>query len=171
MGKSRKKVQIIVLLVLIALGAYAIVTQVFGSDGKPKVGSTAPDFDLLGLDGKAHTLKEYEGKAMVINFWGTWCKPCVKEMPALQSQWEKWKDKGVVILGINAGEDEMAVSNFAKQVNVNFPIVLDTEKSAVSSYGISPLPTTFFVFPNGKVKDIHTGQLDLATLDKQIEDW
>ncbi|BFH61747.1 thiol-disulfide oxidoreductase ResA [Paenibacillus azoreducens] len=170
MGKSRKKVQIIILLLIVFLGGYAIVSQVWGSGGKPTEGSKAPAFDLLGLDGKAHQLDEYKGKAIVLNFWGTWCGPCVKEMPALQAQWEKWKDKGVVVIGINAGEDKLAVENFVNNMQVDFPVLLDPNKESIVAYGISPLPTTFFVSKNGKINKIHLGQLDLATLDKQIEE-
>lgn len=169
LGKSRKKVQIVILLIIVLLGGYAIISNVYGSGGKPVVGDKTPSFNLLGLDGEVHNLSEYKGKAMVINFWGTWCKPCVKEMPALQQQSEKWKDKGVVVIGINAGEDVMSVENFAKQANINFQILLDPNKEAVQRYGISPLPTTLFVAPNGKIKEIHLGELDLGTLDYEIE--
>ncbi|WP_339324291.1 thiol-disulfide oxidoreductase ResA [Paenibacillus sp. FSL W8-0194] len=171
MGNSKKKLmQIVILLLIVIVGGYAIVTQVSGSGGKPTEGSKAPGFQLLGLDGKTHTLDEYKGKAIVLNFWGTWCEPCVKEMPALQAQWEKWKDKGVVVVGINAGEDKMAVENFVNNVNVDFPVLLDPDKDSIASYGISPLPTTFFVSKSGRINKIHLGQLDLATLDKQIEE-
>lgn len=169
MGKSRKKIQIIILLVIVMLGGYAIASNVMGSNGKPEIGKKAPNFNLLGLDGNVHKLDDFKGKALVINFWGTWCKPCVKEMPALQAQSEKWKDKGVVVIGINAGEDRMSVENFVKQVDVSFPVFLDPNKEAVQNYGISPLPITFFVSADGIVNNIHTGQLDLSTLDTQIE--
>ncbi|HEY2492603.1 MAG TPA: thiol-disulfide oxidoreductase ResA [Paenibacillus sp.] len=169
MGKSRRKIQVIILLVIVILGGYAIVSNVSGSNGKPDIGKKVPDFNLLGLDGTVHNLDEYKDKALVINFWGTWCEPCVKEMPALQAQYEKWKDKDVVVIGINAGEDRMSVENFVKQVNVSFPVLLDPNKEAVQNYGISPLPTTLFVSANGKVNNIHIGQLDLSTLDTQIE--
>lgn len=125
-------------------------------------------FELLGLDGQVHTSDEYKGKAMVINFWGTWCEPCVKEMPALQAQADKWKDQGVQFVGINVGEDQMTVDNFVRQVGVTFPIMLDREKNSVRDFGISPMPTTFFVSDTGKISTIHIGQLDLDTLDAQI---
>ncbi len=154
---------------IVFLGGYAIISNVYGSGGKPEVGDKAPSFNLLGLDSSVHNLDEYKGKAMVINFWGTWCKPCVKEMPALQAQSEKWKDKDVVVIGINAGEDVMSVDNFVKQANISFPILLDPNKEAIQSYGISPLPTTLFVASNGRIKKIHLGELDLGTLDYEIE--
>ncbi|WP_438351307.1 redoxin domain-containing protein [Paenibacillus sp. FA6] len=169
MGKSRKKVQVVILLLIFILGGYAIISNVYGSGGKPEVGNSTPSFNLLGLDGKVHNLDEYKGNAMVINFWGTWCKPCVKEMPALQSQSEKWKDKNVVVIGINAGEDLMSVENFVKQANISFPILLDPNREAVRSYGISPLPTTLFVSSDGIIRNIHSGELDLGTLDYEIE--
>ncbi|MCL6602433.1 MAG: thiol-disulfide oxidoreductase ResA [Paenibacillus sp.] len=168
MGKARRPVQIVILLLVVILGGYAIGSSFFRGDGTPKEGSKAPSFELLGLDGQNHTLDEYKGKAVVLNFWGSWCVPCVKEMPALQTQWEKWRDQGVVVVGINVGEDQMTVENFVKQVGINFPIVMDPDRIAVRSYGISPMPTTFFINPKGKIDTIHIGQLDLTTLDDVI---
>ncbi|KWX86319.1 alkyl hydroperoxide reductase [Paenibacillus riograndensis] len=168
MGRARKPVQIIILFVIILLGGYAISSSVFGGDGKPSEGGKAASLELLGLDGLTHMLDEYTGQSVVLNFWGSWCAPCVKEMPALQAQWEKWKEQGVVVVGINVGEDQMTVENFVKQVDINFPVVMDTGRDAVRSYGVSPLPTTFFINTKGRVDSIHIGQLDLSTLDDQI---
>lgn len=168
MGKARKPIQIVILFLIVLVGGYAIGSSVFSGGGVPEEGSNAPSFELLGLDGKTHTLEEYEGKAVVLNFWGSWCAPCVKEMPALQTQWEKWKDQDVVIVGVNVGEDQMTVENFVKQVAIDFPIVMDPGRNAVRSYGISPLPTTFFINAKGKVDSIHIGQLDLNSLDSEI---
>ncbi|MNT94412.1 Thiol-disulfide oxidoreductase ResA [compost metagenome] len=69
---------------------------------------------------------------------------------------------------MNVGEDRMTVENFVKQVDIDFPVVMDTGRDAVRSYGVSPLPTTFFINTNGKVDSIHIGQLDLDSLDGQI---
>ncbi|MCV4230156.1 redoxin domain-containing protein [Virgibacillus sp. LDC1] len=169
MGKSKKSVQIVILLAIILVGVYAVATVVFGSDEVPKVGQKAADFELLGMDGGVHTMSEYEGKARVINFWGTYCPPCVREMPALQAQWEKWNSQGVEIIGINVGENKMTVENFVAQTGVKFPILMDPKRNAVASFGVGPMPTTFFVTASGKIDHIRIGELDLNTLDKQIE--
>lgn len=169
MGKSKKSVQIVILLAIVLIGVYAVATVVFGSDEVPKVGEKAADFELLGMEGNVHTMSEYEGKARVINFWGTYCPPCVREMPALQAQWEKWKDQGVEIIGINVGENQMTVENFVAQTGVKFPILMDPKRDAVASFGVGPMPTTFFVTKSGKIDHIRIGELDLDTLDKQIE--
>jgi len=169
MGKSKKSIQIVILLAIVLIGVYAVATVVFGSDEVPKVGEKAANFELLGMDGNVHTMSEYEGKARVINFWGTYCPPCVREMPALQAQWEKWKEQGVEIVGINVGENKMTVENFVAQTGVKFPILMDPDRDAVASYGVGPMPTTFFVTASGKIHHIRIGELDLDTLDKQIE--
>lgn len=168
MGKARKPVQIIILIVIVLLGGYAVGTSAFGGSGKAEEGGRAPAFELLGLDGKTHTLADYKGQTVVLNFWGSWCAPCVKEMPALQEQWKKWESQGVVVVGVNVGEDQMTVRNFAESVGVEFPILMDPDREAVHSYGISPLPTTIFIDPKGRIETIHIGQLDLSTLNAQI---
>ncbi|WP_106768010.1 redoxin domain-containing protein [Paenibacillus faecalis] len=169
MVKYRKTIQITILLAIVVLGAYAITTVVMGNDSVPKVGDKAPDFQLLGLDGEVHTLKNYDGKSKVINFWGTYCPPCVREMPALQAQWEKWRSKGVEVIGVNVGEDKMIVEDFVKQTGVEFPILMDPERDAVSDYKVSAMPATYFVSAKGEIVNITIGELDLSTLDKQIE--
>ncbi|WP_334077101.1 peroxiredoxin family protein [Paenibacillus sanfengchensis] len=170
MGKARRPVQIIILVFIVILGGYAISSAVFGGEsGKPELGDKPPAVKLLGLDGKVHTLEEYKGKAVVLNFWATWCTYCVNEMPALQAQWEKWRDQGVVVLGINTGEDEMTVRNFTEQLGIDFPVLHDFENDAVRNYGVVPMPTTFFVNKKGRIASIHEGELNLETLDDQIK--
>lgn len=170
MGKARRPVQIVILFLIVILGGYAISSAVFGGErGKPTPGEKPPAIKLLGLDGNVHTLDDYKGKAIVVNFWATWCTYCVNEMPALQTQWEKWRDQGVVVLGINTGEDKMTVRNFTQQLGIDFPVLYDFDNEAVQDYGVVPMPTTFFVDKKGKIASIHEGELDLTTLDNQIK--
>ncbi|MDG0789706.1 redoxin domain-containing protein [Cohnella ginsengisoli] len=93
-----------------------------------KPGSEAPAFELLGLDGQAHSLESYRGKPLVINFWGTFCPPCRNEMPALQAQYDKWKDQGVQLVGINLSEDRVSVGSFLRSYDIHFPVLLDKNK-------------------------------------------
>ncbi len=170
MGKARRPIQIVILIFIVILGAYAIGSAVSGGgSGKPQTGDRPPAIKLLGMDGDVHTLEEYKGKAVVINFWATWCTYCVNEMPALQAQWKKWSDQGVVVLGINTGEDKMTVTNFIQQLGIDFPVLYDFDNEAVQDYGVVPMPTTYFVDKKGKIASIHEGELNLATLDDQIK--
>ncbi|TGU42384.1 redoxin domain-containing protein, partial [Mesorhizobium sp. M00.F.Ca.ET.186.01.1.1] len=84
-----------------------------------KVGGDAPNFSLEQLNGPELALDDLKGKGVVLNFWGTWCEPCKKEMPALQEQYNKFKDKGLVVVGVNIGEAPVAVEPFVKQFGVD----------------------------------------------------
>ncbi|GJM68181.1 hypothetical protein HMSSN036_03970 [Paenibacillus macerans] len=169
MGKARRPIQIVILMLIVILGGYAISNAVFGDDsGKPVVGEKPPAFKLLGLDGNVHTLGDYKGKAVVINFWATWCTYCVKEMPALQTQWEKWKDQDVVILGINTGEDKMTVENFVKQTGADFLFYSTATTRRCAIMGSCRCRRRFLWTKKGKIASIHQGELNLDTLDDQI---
>ncbi|WP_150270980.1 redoxin domain-containing protein [Paenibacillus tepidiphilus] len=168
MGTAKKPLQVVILVLLLVLGGYAIASSAFGGAGPAREGVKAPGFKLYGLDGTLHTLEDYKDKAVVLNFWGSWCAPCVKEMPVLQAGWEKYRERGVAVVGVNVAEDRATVENFVKQVGIDFPVIMDKDRDAVQSYGVSPLPTTFFINKNGKVANIHIGQLDANVLDTQI---
>lgn len=169
MGKSKRTIQIVILLAVVILGGYAIGSALFTSSDKPEVGGKPPAFNLVGLDGKVHKLEDYKGKGLVLNFWGSWCEPCVKEMPLLQQEWGVWKDKNVEIIGINVGEDQLTVNNFIKQFGVEFPIMLDKDKQTTKKYKIGPMPTTYFINSQGKIMNITVGMLNKKTLEKQLE--
>lgn len=168
MGKRNKVVQIAILAVILIIGGFAIVPSLLQSNEVPVVGSSVPNIKLQELNGDIQYLSDYKGSIMVLNFWGTWCEPCKREMPAMQSAWEKWKDKGVYIVGINYGEDALVVSNFIEKMGVEFPMWLDSKKTAAKAFGIRPLPTTFFVQPDGKVHAIKQGEVTAEELDAYL---
>ncbi|SCW27642.1 Peroxiredoxin [Paenibacillus tianmuensis] len=168
MGKHRRWVQISIFAVIIVIGALTLASNLFGSDKKPTQGSEAPDFKLLSLDGATRKLSDYRGKVVVVNFWGTFCEPCRNEMPALERQRAKWKDKNVEILGLNLDEPRVAVENFVSQYKVTFPILLDKNEETRKRYGVSQYPTTYFIGPEGKVDVIRIGEMDEAYIEKTI---
>ena len=111
----------------------------------------APEFSLEDVDGKRHDLKMYRGKIVIVNFWATWCPPCRFELPAMEKVWERLKDKGVVILGINVGEDEDTIFTFTADYPVSFPLLLDRDSSVTQKYPVIGLPTTYVINPSGKL--------------------
>ncbi len=169
MGKRNKTTQIIILVVILVLGGFA-VSSAFKKPEVPKEGSTIPDLPLQQLNGSVVKLGDYKGKALVLNFWGSWCEPCEREMPTLQKAADEWKAKNVEIVGINYGEDPLVVQNYMKKVNVHFTMLLDQKKKVTEAFGIRPLPTTFFVKPDGKVHAIHIGELTQSQLDKYLQE-
>jgi len=112
----------------------------------------APDFTLKDLKGKDVTLSSLKGKLVFLNFWATWCPPCRAEMPSMQTLYEKYEDKGLVILAVNLREDKKTVEKFLKKNGYTFPVVLDSEGAVGGGmYGVSGIPTTYFIGSDGYI--------------------
>lgn len=111
----------------------------------------APGFALPDLDGKPHTLADYRGKVVVLNFWATWCPPCRYEMPSMERAWEKVRDQGIVFIAVNVGEDSDTVFTFLADYPVEFPLLLDEQAKVVKQYPVTGLPTTYVVDPQGRI--------------------
>jgi peroxiredoxin len=113
----------------------------------------APDFTLKDLSGKSHSLSDYRGKVVLVNFWATWCPPCRKELPSMQRAWEQLRKDNVELLAIDVGEDEETVFVFTGEMSVEpgFPILLDTEGKVSSAWPVRGLPTTFVVDRKGRI--------------------
>ena len=135
-------------------------------------GKDAPDFDLRVLDGKGKTMKlsDLRGKAVLVNFWATWCGPCKIEMPWLVDLQEKYGPEGFVILGVAMDDSgDKAISDFAKEMKVNYPVLLGTESVGQLYGGVEGLPTSFFVDRAGKVVDRQFGLVSESTLVDDIK--
>ena len=117
-----------------------------------RVGGPAPDFRLENLDGKSISLSDFQGKPVLINFWATWCRPCVSEMPYIQQVHEGWSKRGLVVLAINIGESPSEVKKFLQTHNLSLPVLLDTEENAARKYNITGIPTTFFIDSDGIIQ-------------------
>lgn len=170
MGRHRKLVQYVIFAFVLLIGGYAIGNSLFTTSTVLKKGDKPPVFKLAGLDNQVHEWKDYEGKPLILNFWGTFCPPCRNEMPALQKQYEKWKGQGLELVGINLSEDRLTVESFIRQVGVDFPILLDKDKKTEKSYGLKQYPTTFFITAKGKIQEVVIGGLlSEDEIEKRVE--
>jgi len=131
-------------------------------------GDKAPDFSLIGLDGKEHRLSDYKGKAVLVNFWGTFCPPCKEEMPAMQRQYEKTNRDSIEFLAVNLAESPITVQNFISQNKITFPVLLDDKEEIRKKYGVINYPTTFFVGPDGKIASIKVGMMSEEFIEQTI---
>ncbi len=113
----------------------------------------ASDFSLVDVDGKQHRLSDYRGKVVAVNFWATWCPPCLREMPSMQRLWDKLKETDFVILAIDVGEDDETVFSFtvALDTPLEFPLLLDREGTIVTQWPVLGLPTTFIIDKQGRM--------------------
>ena len=129
----------------------------------------APDFSLLALDGSTYTLGDLQGKWVVVNFWATWCVPCVEEMPDLQTIADIYYGD-VVVLGVNMRESEQQISRFITAQNINFPILLAPPDAVLIDYNVIGLPQTFIVTPAGEIVYRSFGPLVLEEFQQIIDD-
>ncbi|WP_409289044.1 thiol-disulfide oxidoreductase ResA [Peribacillus sp. SCS-37] len=164
--KQRLAMRAVILFILAAALVYALYANLTRADiDKVKLNSEAPNFVLEDMNGNKHKLSDYKGQGVVLNFWGTWCKPCEKEMPYMDSQYAKFKDKGVQILAVNVGESSYAVEHFADKYGLDFPIMIDKKSEVQNAYRVDPLPVTFLIDKEGKVIDQMTGSLTEAEIE------
>ena len=129
----------------------------------------AIDFTLKDQYGNTHTLSDYKGKTVFLNFWATWCSPCRAEMPDIQKLYEEFQQEDVVILGVaapNLGREksEVGIKGFLEENGYTYPVVMDTEAEAFQAYGINSFPTTFMIDKDGNVFGYIPGQLSEETM-------
>lgn len=126
----------------------------WAGDLKPYSGTALPDFTLADLQGKQHRLSSLKGKVVMVNFWATYCTPCIKEMPSMQRLADKFKGQPFQILAIDMAEQRSDIDAFFKRfkINVNFPILLDTEGEVVEAWMVSAVPTTFIIDQQGTIR-------------------
>jgi cytochrome c biogenesis protein CcmG/thiol:disulfide interchange protein DsbE len=125
----------------------------------PQVGFTAPGFTLDSLAGQPIALSDLRGKVVVLNLWASWCPPCRAEMPALNAVYQKFRDQGLIVLGVNTTfqDDETSARASIRDWGVTFPIVFDRDGATSRQYRVQAMPTTFFIGRDGVIRDIVFG--------------
>jgi cytochrome c biogenesis protein CcmG, thiol:disulfide interchange protein DsbE len=142
------------------------VTSELSRGGTP----TAPAFTLERLAGKGKlSIESLRGKAVVLNFWASWCGPCKDETPLLQEAWGRWQDKDVVFVGVDVKDFRGDAEDFLARYGVTYPNVHDGKGSTVGRYGVKAFPETYFVNAEGKVVYRIAGAVqDAEELDEAI---
>jgi thiol-disulfide isomerase/thioredoxin len=114
--------------------------------------SSAATFDLPDVKGQQHSVDEYRGQVVLVNFWASWCPPCIKEMPGLEHLKQKLNDRPFEILAVNVGEQKYRVWKFVKLISFGLPVLLDTRKETFNAWGASVLPTSFLLDKQGRIR-------------------
>ena len=120
-------------------------------------GKAAADFKLSAMDGKEFSLSALRGKVVLIDFWATWCAPCRKDLPALEKIYADFRDRGLVMIGMNVGEGQDTVSKFIQQTKLSYPIILAGDMNVLESYSVTAFPTLVLVDRDGKIVLYHVG--------------
>ena len=131
-----------------------------GLDVKAEEGALAPDFLLGRLDGSELRLSDLRGQPVVLNFWATWCAPCRKEIPQFVDASERFREQGLVVVGVNLQEGKSIVRPYADDFGMDFPIVIDVDGEVGDAYRLLGLPVTYFIDRDGIVRSVFTGPFE-----------
>lgn len=149
------------------------IKQLFSTRELERIPAGAPDLTITTIEGKQFTLKELSGlnRLVVVNFWASWCGPCIEEMPYFEKMHKAYQDKGVAFLGIATKDSASAVRRFVAQKEITYEIALDDQDRITGAFGgVTVLPTTIFVDRGNNIVKIHRGYLAQQWLEKNVKD-
>jgi len=138
--------------------------------GTEKEWGNAPDFTLPELEGNSLTLSDFKGKVIILNFWATWCPPCRREIPDFVELYENYKDKGLLIIGVNLdGGDRSSVKQFSEKYKINYSVVLGNVNVTEDYGGIRAIPTTFIIDREGNIREKYIGYQPGTTFENAVK--
>jgi peroxiredoxin len=161
---------IVVVAAIVGLVACSPAPPVKTAVRKDSTRKRAPDFALKDANGKLVHLADYRGKVVLLDFWATWCGPCVIEIPWFTEFQRKYKDRGFEVVGVSMDEDGWkAITPFVTQKKVNYRIVLGDDKTGDQYGGLEALPTTFVIDRDGRIAAVHVGLAGKKDFEDAIE--
>ena len=171
--KSMPAMLVVLGIVLISASAFFVLRdtppQTSFTTVPVKVNYPSPELTLTDTQGTSHSLTEYRGQVVLINLWATWCIPCTKEMPALQSFYDTYQEDGFVVIAINDGEAAPDVLQFVKDYKLTFPIWLDpTYVATEDAFKTMNLPSSFVIDRGGTVQLMWVGGITRQMLESHV---
>jgi cytochrome c biogenesis protein CcmG, thiol:disulfide interchange protein DsbE len=167
----------VVLVGLLGLFGYGLIkASTFAGIGINSVGEVgriqagpAVDFQLPLFPGGTFRLSEYRGKVVLVNFWGSWCVPCRDEAPTLERAWQAYRNRDVMLVGIDVWDSDQEARAFLREFSISYPNGPDVNAAAIN-YGVTGVPETFFIRPDGTVARRWIGPLTDTQIDAFIDD-
>lgn len=155
-----------IVVLVIFLGMSGILSFNMASSKGVQMGADAPDFELQDVNGNLVNLSDFQGSPVVLNFWASWCGPCVRELPMFQRYYDQLQPE-FVVMAVNNQESQEEVNAFANQLGLTFEVLLDPEAKVHNQYQAFALPTTYFIDAGGIVRAKHVGLLS----EEQFKDY
>lgn len=168
-GTQRVSLTTIVLILGAVLIILVLGISLARAGQRQPTSGPAPDFTLRTFEGDVFTLSDQRGKVVVINFWASWCVPCREEAPILQDVWERYRDRGVVLVGVAYLDVERGALAFIDEFGITYPNGLDTAKKISRRYKIKGVPETFIVDQDGNIVEFYIGPAKAGQLDAILE--
>ncbi|MEN1970592.1 thiol-disulfide oxidoreductase ResA [Lentibacillus sp. N15] len=176
--KNKRKNRLIfrtsILIVMVGAIIFALVSNIQADKTIYQVGDEAPDFELKQINKnnelESIRLSDFKGQGIMLNFWGTWCKPCEDEMPYMQALYPEYKEKGIEIIAVSLDNTELVVDRFIDKYDLTFPIPHDKTGEVRDLYKIGPIPSSIFINPDGEIQRIVNGALSLESLENYFKE-
>ena len=176
--KNKRKNRLIfrtsILIVMVGAIIFALVSNIQADKTIYQVGDEAPDFELKQINKNYELetirLSDFKGQGIMLNFWGTWCKPCEEEMPYMQELYPVYKEKGIEIIAVSLDNTELVVDRFIDKYDLTFPIPHDKTGEVRDLYKIGPIPSSIFINPDGEIQRIVNGALSLESLESYFKE-
>jgi len=162
-GRSAAYAIILALLTLLAFGLVR-------ANSGPREAGLAPDFTLTGFDGRTVTLSQLRGRVVVVNFWASWCPPCREEAAYLEQTWRKYRDRGVVFIGVDWLDTDKEARAYIEEFDITYLSGPDLGTRIADAYRIRGVPETFFVDETGALQGVNIGPLKAPNLDDKIDE-
>jgi thiol-disulfide isomerase/thioredoxin len=148
---------------LVVLGTLVLAAGAGAAELKAWAGGATPPLVLQDLRGRTHQLADYRGKVVLVNFWATWCEPCLAEMPSIERLRKSFAGQPFEVLAVNLGEPLGRVERFLERVPLGFPILLDRASGAARAWKVRVVPASFLVGPDGRIRYVRYGDLDWSS--------
>ena len=171
--KPVKKPIFLIVAAALALAAYVSILHRRNLAGSLHSDATvthmrAPEFSLTDLSGNKLDLATYRGKVVLLDFWATWCAPCRAEIPRLVDLQNRYRDRGLRIIGISLDDDAKPVAKFYEQFKIDYPVAMGDADLAERYGGILGLPVSFLIGCDGRIYVKHTGETDVSLMEQEI---
>ena len=173
----RATLALFTLVAIIAVAASGCASSSVEIAGEPQdstrstginIGDLAPDFTLADLDGNPITLSDFQGNTVFINFWATWCPPCRKEMPNIESLYQDYKDSDVIVIGVDIKESVDKVREFTQKGGYSWIFVIDDTYKVTRDYAVNAIPTSYFLDKEGIIRAVHIGYMTRAAMEANL---
>ena len=133
-------------------------------------GKLAPDFSLTLFDGRTVRLSDFRGKVVFLNFWASWCPPCREEAPLLEQAWRRYRNEGVIFLGVDIQDTEEAARRFIQDFGITYMNGQDPRNRIAIDYGVYGIPETYFIDKEGRITYKHIGALERETILAKLKE-
>src|SRR5690625_5119488 len=163
-----------ILIVMVGSMLFGLVSNIQADKTIYQVGDEAADIELkqINKNNELETIRlsDFKGQGIMLNFWGTLCKPCEEEMPYMQELYPVYKEKGIEIIAVSLDNTELVVDRFIDKYDLTFPIPHDKTGEVRDLYKIGPIPSSIFINPDGEIQRIVNGALSLESLESYFKE-